>query len=219
LYVPVMFATQVVGSGSPRGTRNRRRRARRGRRLAVLAGAASLAMVVLASCSGQTNGSSSSGEGSVGADHPASVHNSYGPGHAAQPFETVGQVGIQPGKLILKPASGSTSVSPTWYTTDACPIGYQTSAQLDAAMYGSTTNFQFISGTYSPGNSPIAPGQPLQFNSSVAEIQQVTKTPDGQTDMWVLRCAALPSGLGNREFVQSILVHISADGKTYTTSS
>jgi hypothetical protein len=199
----------------------KRQKAARGRRLAVLAGVAGLAMVVLTSCSGQTNGSSSSGEGAVGASgsHPASAHNSYGPGHAAQPYQTVGSVGTQPGKLILKPASGSTSVSPTWYTTDACPVGYQTSAQLDAAMYGSTTNFQWISGTYNPGNSPIPPGQPLQFNSSVAEIQQVTKTPDGQTDMWVLRCAALGGGLGNRQFVQYVLVHISADGKTYTTSS
>jgi hypothetical protein len=219
LYVPVMFATQAGRSGSARGTRTKQRQARRGRRLAVLAGAAALAMVVLTSCSGQTNGSSSSGEGAVGADHPAGDHNSYGPGHAAKPFQTIGAVGSQPGKLILKPASGSTSVSPTWYTTDACPVGYQTSAQLDAAMYGSTINFQWISGTYNPGNSPIPVGQHLQFDSSVAEIQQVTKTPDGQTDMWVLRCAALGGGLGDRQFVQSVLVHISADGKTYTTSS
>ncbi len=218
MYIPVMFAPQVVGSGSPRGTGIKQRKAWRRRRLAVLASAAALAVVVLTSCSGQTNGSSSAGEGAVGASHPA-ADNSYGPGHAAQPFETVGSIGSEPGKLILKPASGSTSVSPTWYTTDACPVGYQTSAQLDAAMYGSTTDFQWISGTYNPGNSPIPPGQHLQFNSSVAEIQQVTNTPDGQTDMWVLRCAALNSGLGNREFVQYVLVHISADGKTYTTSS
>lgn len=219
MYVPVMFGTQVAGSGSPRATRIRQRAGRRGRRLAVLAGVASLAMVLLTSCSGQTNGSSSSGEGAVGANRPTADHNSYGPGHAAQPYETVGPVGSEPGKLILKPASGSTSVSPTWYTTDACPAGYQTSAQLDAAMYGSTTDFQWISGTYNPGNSPIPPGQHLQLNSSVAEIQQVTNTPDGKTDMWVLRCAALNSGLGNREFAQYVLVHISADGKTYTTSS
>jgi hypothetical protein len=197
----------------------RRRAARRGRRIAVLAGAAGLAAVVLTACSGQSNGSSSSGEGGVGASRPASVHNSYGPGHAARPYETIGPVGSQPGKLILAPASGSTSVSPTWRTADACPAGYQTSAQLDAAMYGSTTNFQFISGTYNPGNSPIPSGQHLQFDSSVSEIQQVTKTPNGHTDMWVLRCAALNSGLGNREFVQYVLVHISADGKTYTTTS
>jgi hypothetical protein len=219
LYVPVMFETQVARSDSPRGARIKQRRAWRGRRLAVLAGAASLAIVVLTSCSGQTNGSSSSGEGAVGANRPGNSHNSYGPGHAASPYQTVGAVGSQPGKLILKPSAGSTSVSPTWYTTDACPAGYQASAQLDAAMYGSTTDFQWISGTYSPGNSPIPPGQHLQFNSSVAEIQQVTKTPDGQTDMWVLRCAALESGLGNRQFVQYVLVHISPNGKTYTTSS
>jgi hypothetical protein len=219
LYVSVMFATQVARSGSRRGTRTTQSKTWRGRRLAVLAGAATLAVVVLTACSGPSNGSATAGEGAVGADHAAADHNSYGPGHAAQPFETIGAVGTQPGKLVLKPSSGSTSVSPTWYTTDACPAGYQTSAQLDAAMNGSTTNFQIISGTYSPGNSPIPPGQHLQFNSSVAEIQQVTKTPDGQTDMWVLRCAALQSGLGNRQFVQYVLVHIAADGKTYTTSS
>jgi hypothetical protein len=206
LYVPTMFAPGITA-------------ARRVRRIALLAGAASLAVTALAACSGQTNGSSSSGEGSIGANHPAGGHNSYGPGHAAQPYETIGPVGSQPGKLVLSPASGSTSVSPTWHTADACPVGYQNSAQLDAAMYGSKTNFQFISGTYNPGNSPIASGQHLQFDSSVSEIQQVTKTPNGHTDMWVLRCAALNSGLGNREFVQYVLVHISADGKTYTTTS
>jgi hypothetical protein len=218
LYVPVMFATQVAGPRSPRGTRIKRRAVGQGRRVAVLAGATGSALIALAACS-QTNGSSSAGEGAVGASHPGSVHNSYGPGHAAQPYETNGPVGSQPGNLILKPASGSTSVSPTWYTTDACPAGYQTSAQLDATVYGSTTLFQWISGTLNPGNSPIPPGQQLQFDSSVAEVQQVTKTPNGQTDKWVVRCTALPGGLGNRQYVQYVLVHISADGKTYTTSS
>lgn len=218
MYVPVMFVTQVAGPRSPRGGRVKRLAAGQGRRIAVLAAAVGLALVVLTACS-QTDGASSAGEGAVGASHPSSVHNSYGPGHAAQAYETNGPIGSQPGNLILKPASGSTSVSPTWYTTDACPAGYQTSAQLDATVYGSTTLFQWISGTYNPGNSPIPPGQHLQLDSSVAQIQQVTKTPNGRTDMWVLKCAALNSGLGNREFVQYVLVHIAADGKTYTTSS
>jgi hypothetical protein len=189
--------------------------------MAMFAGVVGVAAALLSACSGPTNGSSSSGEGAVGGTGAgsAAAHNSYGPGHAAQAYTTVGQVGSEPGKLVLKPASGSTSISPTWSTEDACPAGYQTSAQLDATVYGSATNFQWISGTVNPGNSPIPPGQQLQFASSVAEIQSVTHTPNGQTDKWVVRCAALPGGLGDRQFVQYLILHISADGKTYTTST
>jgi len=189
------------------------------RRVALLAIAVGVTTAVLAACSSQTDGNSSSGEGAVGAVGAGPIHNSYGPGHAAQPYQTVGAIGSQPGKLIIKPASGSTSLSPTWSTTDACPVGYQTSAQLYATVHGSSGLFQWISGTLNPGNTPIPAGQQLQLLASVAEVQQVTKTPNGQTDKWVVRCAALNSGMGDRQYVQSALIHISADGKTYTTSA
>jgi hypothetical protein len=172
---------------------------------------------MLAACSGATDGSSSAGEGAVGAAGTAAGGSAAADAH--QPYETVGTVGTQPGKLIIKPASGSTSISPTWSTTDACPVGYQSSAQLYGTVFGSANLFQWISGTLNPGNSPIPVGQQLEFKSTVAQVQQATKTPNGQTDKWVVKCAALNSGLGNREYAQSVLVHISADGKSYTTSS
>lgn len=212
-----MLVSQAIYARSPRDTRTSRAVPRR-RRLVLLAGAVGITTIALTSCSGPSNGSSSSSEGAVGGVHAGNPHNSYGPGHAPQAFKTVGGVGTQPGKLVLKPASGSTSLSPTWSTTDACPAGYQTSAQLDATMYKSA-NFQWISGTVYPGNSPIPGGQQLMMDASVSEVQQVTHTPNGQSDMWVVRCAALQGGLGDRQFVQYLIVHFSADGKSYTSSS
>jgi hypothetical protein len=188
------------------------------RRAALLAGAVGITAVVLAACSGPTDGSSASGEGAVGGTGSAGS-----PGAGAhvvqQPYKTVGLVGTEPGRLVLKPASGSTSVSPTWSTTSACPAGYQTSAQLYATVSGSAGQFQWISGTLNPGNTPIPAGQQLEFSSTVAQVQQVTKTPNGQTDKWVVKCTTLASGLGDRQYVQYVVVHISADGKSYTTSS
>lgn len=215
-----MSVTPVVPAGSLPGSRRQHTAVGHLFRLATLAATVGIATVVLTSCSGPTGGSSTSGEGAVGATGAGvNGHNKYGPGHAAQAYKTVGAVGSEPGKLIIKPAGGSTSVSPTWSTADACPAGYQTSAQLDAVVHGSADLLQWISGTINPGNSPIPAGQQLELSASVAEVQQVTKTPNGQTDKWVVRCAALPSGLGDRQFVQSVLVHISADGKSYTTSA
>jgi hypothetical protein len=217
-----MLVTQAVFARCPRVNKIQRAVVRRRRGVALLACAVSIGTIALTACSGPSNGSSSSNEGAVGANGggsgPGNVHNSYGPGHAPQAFKTAGQIGSQPGKLVLKPASGSTSISPTWSTRDACPAGYQTSAQLDATMWQSA-NFQWISGTVYPGNSPIAAGQQLMMGASVAEVQQVTHTPNGQTDKWVVRCAALQGGLGDRQFVQYLIVHFSADGKSYTTSS
>ena len=212
-----MPVTQVAAAACQRETRNRRPVGRRLRRIALLAGAAGITSVMLAACSGATDGSSSAGEGAVGAAGIAAGRSAAADAH--QPYETVGAVGTQPGKLIIKPASGSTSISPTWSTTDACPAGYQSSAQLYGIVFGAANLFQWISGTLNPGNSPIPAGQQLEFNSTVAQVQQATKTPNGQTGKWVVKCAALGSGLGNREYVQYVLVHISADGKSYTTSS
>src|SRR5271165_2544267 len=38
--------------------------------------------------------------------------------------------GLQPGNLVLEPASGAVSLAPTFATTDGCPAGYQGSAQV-----------------------------------------------------------------------------------------
>jgi hypothetical protein len=181
------------------------------RRVGLLATAVGVTAALLASCSGPTDGSSSSGEGAVGAAGQSGVAN------GGKPYQTIGPIGSQPGSLILHPASGSTTISPTWSTSDACPVGYQTSAQLYAAVHNSTS-LEWISGTLNPGNNPIPVGQGLQFGDTVQQIQLYTKTPDGQADKWVVRCSTLNSGFGNREYVQSVLVHFSPDGKSYTTS-
>src|SRR5215472_10977824 len=39
-------------------------------------------------------------------------------------------VGSQPGNLVLTPASGATTLQPTWATTTGCPAGNQGSAEI-----------------------------------------------------------------------------------------
>src|SRR5215469_4591121 len=39
-------------------------------------------------------------------------------------------VGSEPGNLKFSPASGATTLQPTWSTTDGCPVGYQGSAEV-----------------------------------------------------------------------------------------
>ena len=212
-----MSAPQAVRPGCLHETTINRPGTQRRRRVALLAATAGIAAVVLTACSGPTDGSSASGEGAVGGTGGSAGGSAATAAH--QPYQTVGPIGSEPGKLILTPASGSTSVSPTWSTASACPAGYQTSAQLYATVYGSGALYQWISGTLNPGNSPIPAGQQLEFSSTVAQVQQVTKTPNGQTDKWVVKCTTLASGLGDRQYVQYVLVRISADGKSYTTSS
>jgi hypothetical protein len=215
-----MSVTQVVlPSAGPRGSRFRQPAARL-RRAALLAVAVGITVVAATACSGPTNGSSSSGEGAVG----AASAGANGSGHAAAASEppaytTIGPVGSEPGKLILKPASGSTDISPTWSTVDACPAGYQTSAVLYATVYRSTIFMQQISGTLNPAASPIPAGEPLEIGATVAQVQGVTNTPNGQTDKWVVQCSTGLGGLGNHEDVQYVYVHYSKDGKSYTTSS
>jgi hypothetical protein len=212
-----MSLIPVVHARGLGGTRFRRTAASRLIRLVTLAAAAGITTAALASCSGTTDGSASSGEGAVGAAGAAAGSSSAA--RAEQPYKTIGPVGSEPGELIIKPATGSTSVSPTWSTTDACPVGYQTSAQLYAVIHGGGDLFTWISGTLNPGNNPIPAGQGLQFGDTVQQVQIYTKTPNGQTDKWVVRCSALNSGFGDREYVQSVFIHFSADGKSYTTSA
>jgi hypothetical protein len=215
-----MSVPQVVTSAGPRGTRFKQAAARRVRRATLLAVAVGIAAVVVTACSGPTDGSSSNGEGSVGAGS-AGANGGGRSAAASEPpaYKTIGPVGSEPGKLIIKPASGSTGISPTWSTVDACPDGYQTSAVLYATVYRSAILMQQISGTVNPGASPVPVGEPLEIGATVAQVQGVTNTPNGQTDKWVVQCSAGLGGLGNHEDVQYIYVHYSKDGKSYTTSS
>jgi len=188
--------------------------------MALLASTVGITALVLTACSGPTDGSSSEGEGAVGAAS-AGANGAGRSAAASEPpaYKTIGPVGSEPGKLIVKPASGSTNISPTWSTTDACPSGYQTSAVLYATVYRSVSLMQQISGTLNPGPSPVPAGEPLEIGATVAQVQGVTNTPNGQTDKWVVQCSTGVGGLGNHEDVQYIYVHYSKDGKSYTTSS
>ena len=123
--------------------------------------------------------------------------------------------GTQPGSLHLNPASGATTLMPTWSTTTACPAGYQTSAVL----YALNTNGSIgssISPTVGNATSPFSGtllgpvGQLLSLGTNVRK---------GGTSTWVVACSAGRAGTGKTTYVQSDKITLSADGKSYTSST
>lgn len=123
--------------------------------------------------------------------------------------------GSEPGNLSLNPASGSSSLTPTWSTTDGCPAGFQTSAVLFVLN---------SDGSIGSSASPTVAAPTAAFSgtllASVANsISLGTDVGPGGTDQWVVGCFAGPGGTGNVEYVQSVFVTLSADGSSYTTSA
>src|SRR5215831_15304360 len=57
---------------------------------------------------------------------------------AAQANVRTPPLGSQPGNLILNPASGASTLTPSFSTTTACPAGFQSTANLDVAANDGT---------------------------------------------------------------------------------
>jgi len=104
-------------------------------------------------------------------------------------------------------------MTPTW-SASACPSGYQGSAVLlelnidgtiassiSATVYHVTAPF---SGTL---DGPV--GKLITLGSNV---------PAGGTSRWVVACFAGVGGTGAQKLVQSVAVHLAADGSTFTST-
>jgi hypothetical protein len=123
--------------------------------------------------------------------------------------------GSQPGNLILHPASGASSLKPTFSTTDGCPAGHQGSAQI--------VEFN-PSGTFGSRISIVVPSPTTAFRGTLAgDVAQLlalgTNAKPGQTSEWAMGCYSQIAGTGSVEYVQSTFVTLAADGKSYTSSS
>ena len=127
-------------------------------------------------------------------------------------------VGSEPGNLILTPATGALTSTPTWGTTDACPTGFQGSAAIAEFSLTSTTPISVISLVVGAPTAPIT-GAGLQSNiGALLAFGGVSATSPGTLE-WVVQCWTLAGGVGTSENVQSIFVSVAAGATTYTTSN
>ena len=123
--------------------------------------------------------------------------------------------GTGPGQLALNPASGATTLTPTWSTTTACPVGYQTSAVL----YELNTNGS-IGSSISPTVSNVTSPFSGTLLGPVGKLFSLgTNVKNGGTSQWVVACSTGRGGTGKTTYVQSEKVTLSADGKSYTSSA
>jgi hypothetical protein len=123
--------------------------------------------------------------------------------------------GSGPGQLVLNPASGATSLTPTWSTTTACPSGFQTSAVLFALNSDGSVGSS-ISPTVA---APTAPFSGTLLGNIGSLISLGTNVTAGGTSQFVVGCFAGAGGTGAESLVQSTFVTLSANGTSYTSSA
>jgi hypothetical protein len=122
--------------------------------------------------------------------------------------------GLQPGNLILQPASGAVSLTPTFATKDGCPTGYQGSAQV--SMFAPN-------GTLISRISDVVAVPATAFHGTLeGNIDALLKfagIPAGGHSQWAVGCYTGVGGTGNVQWVQYMVVNLSADAKSYSISS
>jgi Bacterial Ig-like domain (group 3) len=122
--------------------------------------------------------------------------------------------GSEPGHLSLNPASGATTLTPTWSTTDGCPAGFQTSAVL-AALNSDGSFGSYISPTVANPTSAFSG----TLQGDIANLISLsTNVTNGGTSEFAVYCFSGPGGTGSSEPVQSTFVTLSANGSQYTTA-
>jgi LPXTG-motif cell wall-anchored protein len=121
--------------------------------------------------------------------------------------------GLEPGNLVLQPASGAISLAPMFATTDGCPTGYQGSAQV--SMFGPN-------GTLISRISAVVPTPTAAFHGtlegSIGALLKFAGVSAGAASQWAVGCYTGAGGTGNVRWVQYTLVKLSADGKSYSIS-
>ena len=130
------------------------------------------------------------------------------------PATAEASVGSQPGTLTLRPSGGAVTRTPTWSTSTACPVGFQTSAVL----YVLNTNGSIGSVASPTVASPTAPFSGTMLATVGQSLALGTNVKPGQHDEWVVGCFTGIGGTGRKTWVQSIVVTLSANGRSYTSS-
>jgi hypothetical protein len=121
--------------------------------------------------------------------------------------------GNSPAAVKLSAASGSTSSTPTWSTSAACPSGLRGSAVFREVHHdGVSTN------SISPATNEVTTAFSGTLQASLAMIKAAGGIPDGSTQKLVMICFSGPSSTGTSRQVMNMFITYSADGSSYTTS-
>src|SRR5271165_3372506 len=108
-------------------------------------------------------------------------------------------VGGEPGNLVLNPSSGALNKTPTWSTTDACPAGNNTSAQLGEFNPDGTQ-----ASLISPAVGGVTSAFSGTLDGSVGALlgfAGVTASNPGTLE-WAIGCWNGPGGTGTVKYVQ-----------------
>jgi hypothetical protein len=122
---------------------------------------------------------------------------------------------LEPGNLVFTPAGGANSATTTWHTTDGCPVGYRASAQM--SMFSSKgVLLSRISPVVAYGLTGPFSGTLDGKLSAIFDFAQIK--PGGQL-LFVVGCYSLVSGTGNVQWMQSAVITLSSNGKSYSANA
>jgi hypothetical protein len=125
-------------------------------------------------------------------------------------------LGTGPG-VTLSPASGATSLTPSWSTNVGCPSGDNGSGVL-AGVGPDGSTLTFLSGFSNAVTGPITNGPALLAN--MAGLQSVVGTANGGTMEAVLLCFPGASGTGSSGTpTVDTFITFDATGANYTTGT
>lgn len=122
--------------------------------------------------------------------------------------------GLEPGNLVLSPAHGDVSLTPTFGTTDGCPAPYQGAAQVSVFA----ADGKFLSRISVAVDHPIGPVHG-SLDGSIGAILKFAGVKSGGSSQWAVGCYSGVGGTGSVKWVQYTLVNLSADGQSYSISS
>jgi len=123
-------------------------------------------------------------------------------------------VGSEPGNLKFSPASGATTLQPTWSTTDGCPVGYQGSAEVSIFDASGVLLSRISTVAY----NVIHPfGGTLDGN--IAAILRYAHVSNGGALDFAVGCYSETGATGQVKWIQSTLVTLMSGGTSYTSSA
>jgi hypothetical protein len=126
-----------------------------------------------------------------------------------------GSGGLEPGNLIFTPASGASSATPTWHTTDGCPVGYRHSAQMSIFTPKGVLISRISPAVYGGLTSSFSGS----LEGKVSAILSYAKIPAGGNLLFVVGCYSGPGGTGNVQWVQSAVIGLASSGTSYSASA
>jgi hypothetical protein len=137
-----------------------------------------------------------------------------GLGCSAGPGAQAAARGSAGATLVLKPAKGASTLTPTWSVTSACPGRFEKSAVL----YELNTD-----GSIGSIISPVTPNVTAPFSGTLlTQVRKLfslgTNVTPGGTSKWEVSCAAGVGGTGAQKVLASTYVTLSANGLSFTTS-